>query len=365
MRFVAMPFELKAGISSDVVRQVEYWFSHLKWVATLIALPVTRMRFGVLLISEEQGTGKGTLIHILRHLAGSHNTSIPSEKQLIDGKFTSFLVRKRFVGVHEIYAGQAKKAYDSLKSYVTDDMLDVEEKFLKPYAIANWAHFLLCSNSLLALRLVKGDRRWFVPKVTEVKLPPSYWTDFYAWLVEGGLEEIHQWACEFVMDRCFTTADEAPMSEAKEELIERSRSEGQQLAYNLGKAAVTVSSNGGEEAINWEEVPIKPNGAVVFIDQFVRDWIMNCRGLTPQHSDLESQLTIRKELKGAGMKEIVRYIVHGRPCSAWGNQAAMEEVHRGLNGLEEGKRREELIRRTRLLAADPVGFWKKHGEEHY
>src|SRR6516225_4019417 len=27
MRFVAMPFELKAGISSDVVRQVEYWFS--------------------------------------------------------------------------------------------------------------------------------------------------------------------------------------------------------------------------------------------------------------------------------------------------------------------------------------------------
>jgi hypothetical protein len=26
---VAMPFELKAGISSDIVRQVEYWFSQI------------------------------------------------------------------------------------------------------------------------------------------------------------------------------------------------------------------------------------------------------------------------------------------------------------------------------------------------
>ena len=32
---VAMPFELKPGISSDIVRQIEYWFSHFKTITPL------------------------------------------------------------------------------------------------------------------------------------------------------------------------------------------------------------------------------------------------------------------------------------------------------------------------------------------
>jgi len=39
MRFVAMPFELKAGISSDVVRQVEYWFSHVIRLPQIASMP--------------------------------------------------------------------------------------------------------------------------------------------------------------------------------------------------------------------------------------------------------------------------------------------------------------------------------------
>jgi hypothetical protein len=34
-RIVAMPFKLKAGISSDIVRQVEYWFSQFWSSASL------------------------------------------------------------------------------------------------------------------------------------------------------------------------------------------------------------------------------------------------------------------------------------------------------------------------------------------
>jgi hypothetical protein len=42
--------------------------------------------------------------------------------------------------------------------------------------------------------MVKGDRRWFVPKVAEVKQQPSYWMRLNSWLVSGGLEAIHEWA---------------------------------------------------------------------------------------------------------------------------------------------------------------------------
>ena len=41
---------------------------------------------------------------------------------------------------------------------------------------------------------MKNDRRWFVPGITEVKRDKEYWVDLYAWLVEGGLEIVHEWA---------------------------------------------------------------------------------------------------------------------------------------------------------------------------
>jgi hypothetical protein len=101
----------------------------LKWIATFVACPGLRMRHGILMISEQQGVGKGTLMEkILAPLAGWHNVSVPSEKMLTDSSFNSWLVMKRLILVHEIYAGQAKKAYDNIKSYVTDDNLRANEK---------------------------------------------------------------------------------------------------------------------------------------------------------------------------------------------------------------------------------------------
>jgi hypothetical protein len=103
----------------------------LRWCATLIARPDVRMRYGLLLMSLTQGVGKGTLMEkILAPLVGWQNVSVPSEKQLVDSGFNSWLVRRRLVLVHEIYAGHSKKAYDNVKSSVTDDTLTVNMKYL-------------------------------------------------------------------------------------------------------------------------------------------------------------------------------------------------------------------------------------------
>jgi hypothetical protein len=101
----------------------------LKWCATLIARPDVRMKYGLLLISETQGVGKGTLMEkVLAPLVGWQNVSVPSEKQLIESSFNSWVARRRLVIVHEIYAGHSKKAYDSLKSHVTDGTVTVMRK---------------------------------------------------------------------------------------------------------------------------------------------------------------------------------------------------------------------------------------------
>lgn len=207
----------------------------LKWVASLIACPHVRMKYGLLLISEEQGVGKGTLMEkILAPLVGRHNVSIPNEHMLTESSFNPWLARKRLVLVHEVYTGQSKKAYDSIKSAITDDLVTVNEKNKPEYIIRNWSHYVLSSNSFLALRLVKNDRRWLVPMVTEKKQASAYWVDINAWLVEEGLELIHAWAYKYVEEHGHVgPGDDAPASTAKEKLIKASRSDGQQLVFDL------------------------------------------------------------------------------------------------------------------------------------
>jgi len=280
-----------------------------RWIATLIARPTIRMKHGLLLISETQGVGKGTLMEkILAPLVGWHNTSVPSEKQIIDSAFNSWLVRRRLVLVHEIYAGHTKKAYDTLKSKVTDDTLTVNEKNRPEYENNNWTHFILSSNSHLALRLVKGDRRWFVPEVTERKQSEQYWIELNAWLVNGGLELIHQWAYDYLdTHEAISAGADAPSSVAKERLIDAGRSAGMELAFDLATTAMA-----------------QPD-AVVLTDRAVRAWVAAERGLelSDANANLESLRTIREMLAQAGMVLAYQTKVRGARCSAYGNAKAM------------------------------------------
>jgi hypothetical protein len=102
----------------------------MRWVATLIARPDIRMTYSVLLISQTQGVGKSTLAEkILVPLIGLSNCSFPTPQTAIDSQFTSWLAFKRLVIIAEIYDGHTSKAYNKLKSVLTDDYVDVNEKY--------------------------------------------------------------------------------------------------------------------------------------------------------------------------------------------------------------------------------------------
>lgn len=300
----------------------------LKWCATLIACPATRMKYGLLLISETQGVGKGTLMEkVLAPLVGWQNVSVPSEKQLIESSFNSWIARRRLVIVHEIYAGHSKKAYDSLKSHVTDGMITINEKNTQEYEISNWAHFILSSNSPLALRLIKGDRRWFVPKVTQEKQSPDYWVKFNEWLISGGLEIIHDWAYRCVAKNgSVSPAAEAPVSAAKDELVKTSLSEGMQMVLDLGEEAMNYKPYKpfveGQPSERYEEVQ-----PAVITDRDVRIWLAETREIKKDNPNLESLLTIRKMLVQSGLAEVAEYKVMGIRYTAFANPAAMVKIN--------------------------------------
>jgi hypothetical protein len=164
--FVPSNIKPLEGDASPFVEYMTYMVPHerdrhelMKWCATLIARPDIRMIYGVLLISEKQGIGKGTLGEaILCPLIGHDNCSFPNGAAL-KNEHNAWVARKRLAVAHEIYAGQSRDMYDKLKTVITDTEQHINEKYIGQYDITSFVHIFACSNSLRALHLDDDDRR--------------------------------------------------------------------------------------------------------------------------------------------------------------------------------------------------------------
>ncbi len=258
----------------------------LRWVATLVARPDIRMRYSLLLVSGTQGVGKTTLGQdILAPLVGPWNTSFPSEETIVDSHFNGWIAHKRLAVIHEIYSGQSRKGYDKLKAKITEVSVDVNEKFIEPYTIENRLHAFACSNSVKALHLDDEDRRWLVPRVTEELRPKEFWIEFHDWLDGDGLGIIRGHLGRLAADPDFVvgTGDHAPSTSMKKEIIEASRSVGQQLAYDLG----------GMVRDSQEKIVLAVEDVRVWVTFFNQD----------RSRPLEKPLTLKRALLAAGLKE--------------------------------------------------------------
>lgn len=308
------PTSIKPAESGDPAPFLEY-MEHLveaegdrhellKWCATLIARPAVRMIYGVLLISEVQGVGKGTLGEkILAPLVGLANVSYPSEREIVESGFNYWLAHKRLGVVHEIYAGHSSKAYNTLKSIITDKYITVSKKFQANYEIENWMHVFACSNSMRAIQLTMDDRRWLVPKVTEKKRPVKYWTELNRWLNdENGLGIIMTWAESFVSEHgAVTQGSPAPWTELKKEIVEEGYSQGQALvAKTLDRLRAAIEGSDIDLRERLERAGHLREDQLVILDEDFVELIKNVI-YDGRHNDrIEKPLTIRKVAKSHG-----------------------------------------------------------------
>jgi len=212
-----------------------------------------RIGYGLLLVSERQGVGKTTLgAHILAPLVGYQNVGYPTEADISNSAFNGWMANKRLVIVNEIYSGHSWKAYNQMKSVITDRDVTVNQKYMRPYTIDNWCHVFACSNSMRALKMENDDRRWFYPEVTEVAWPAEKFIEFRRWVESGGLSIIKHWAKQW--DDYVHPSNRAPMTERKKEMIDGSRSEAQQEAAALADALNSLDKPAAltmKEVVNW------------------------------------------------------------------------------------------------------------------
>lgn len=300
-----------------------------RWVATLIARPEVRMLYAMLLVSKTQGIGKSTLgERILAPLVGLHNTGFPSEREIVESNFNSWIARKRLVVVGEIYTGQSWKAYNTLKSYVTDKKLDVNEKFARPYTVDNWAHIIACSNSEKALRLEQTDRRWFLPSLAEQAWNRAHFDVFHKWLASSGLGIIKRWAHEF--GDYVMVGEHAPMTAAKRHLIEESM------------------SDAARSLINWCEGTDNESFAVP--DKWVKEWLE-----TEHRQVYESLYDIRRIMIERGWEEYKERIkVAGQLCKVM-LSPAMKFGLTAADDMSPEKEREMIRTRVRKVLIGDQG----------
>lgn len=309
----------------------------LRWIATLVARPSVRMLYGVLLISETQGVGKGTLGEkILAPLVGESNVSYPSENEIVDSGFNYWLAHKRLAVVHEIYAGHSAKAYNRLKSVITDRYITVSKKYQANYEIENWMHVFACSNSMRAIQLSGDDRRWFVPRISEEKRTAAYWTEFNRWLVEDNGLGIIQWWCEefLKVEGAVLSGAAAPWSTLKQEVVREGWSPGMAIVAEFLDHVKVLAAD--EEWRRGHCKPSKANGSwspgpdVCVLDtdlvQLIKDKLYDGRG-----SDrLERPSTLRRLAKQSlgwwvadGEAWLKEWGMNGRKCRLLCSSAAM------------------------------------------
>ena len=221
-----------------------------RWLATMIACPGTRMRYGVLLVSEAQGIGKSTLgMKILKPLIGHSNVSLPNEGDITHPDFNAWIAGKRLAIVNEIYHGHSWKAYNKLKTVMADDEISINEKYKPPYTVENWIQVFACSNSMRCLRIERDDRRWLFPEMTEDPWGKDRFDALFKWLRLGGLNIILHWAQTFPDH--VSSVERAPMTQRKHESIIESQSEAER---EVGDLAAMMEETEESVALTMREI---------------------------------------------------------------------------------------------------------------
>lgn len=156
----------------------------LNWISHLIQKPHEKPSFH-LLLTGEQGTGKGTLCNsLIAPLISNQLVSINNYSQLT-GRFSDVLADNLLVVLDDCRRG-SHNTTTQLKSLLTERRVFVERKGLQGKMVNTYSRFILNSNDKLPIPIEHNDRRWFVTQymnhVVDRKETQVFISSFIKWL---------------------------------------------------------------------------------------------------------------------------------------------------------------------------------------
>ena len=150
----------------------------MKYMAHIIQKPFDVPGTAVIFSSRLHGTGKDTLLNIMRRIIGRHSTRYGSESQFWNGHDTgkegAILIHLEEVGVK---ANKAKS--EELKALITGESISINPKGVKAYDVPNVSRIMMTTNEPDPVKLEDSDRRFLIvnPANRLHAKGPAWWVD--------------------------------------------------------------------------------------------------------------------------------------------------------------------------------------------
>lgn len=213
------------------------------------------------------GTGKGTLFHqILTPLFGSCYCYLTTTETL-EGQFNGFLRHNIITWIDEgdiAKTSHADKIMRKLKNWITDPTTEIRAMHTNPRDVSNFSNFILATNSLVGVKLEKGDRRW---NVAPRQIYPLQITSEEYQVLECGSElmEFARFLASYPVNE--VEARTPMQSAAKDTIVELSRTTSEDFFVALQRGDL-----GWFADLLRSSAPFPDNGYLLF-DREVRRWI--------------------------------------------------------------------------------------------
>lgn len=143
-----------------------------------------------------EGNGKSAIIRAMEHAVGKRYTHLPNVDDMArnGAKFNSWVVRKLFIGIEEIYVNDRRDFLEAFKATVTNDRIQIEGKGTDQIMGDNRANGIMCTNHQDGVPTTVDQRRYAIlytaqqsaADKTRDGMDGEYFPDLYDWLKGEG-----------------------------------------------------------------------------------------------------------------------------------------------------------------------------------
>ena len=185
--FTILDRHIREVICSGVEEYYEY---HMNYLAHMVQKPEEKPGVMIIYMGGE-GAGKGSMCRVLEAI-WSHSTMQVSNIDDVLGRFTGALERSYIVWLDEAIFKGDRKSQDTLKSFITEPYIRIEEKYQPKRGIESYHRVFAATNHDHFGQVAADNRRFFmlnvsnhrkVDRATTVEVQRKqndYWRDFYA-----------------------------------------------------------------------------------------------------------------------------------------------------------------------------------------
>jgi hypothetical protein len=136
------------------------------------------------IIKGKQGTGKNMFLNAFGNIIGKQHYITSSNPKDFFGDYAEGFYHKLLVNMNEC---EGKDTFDfegRIKSFITEDTITLNRKFVQPITIANLARLIIFSNKSnpIPIDVRSKDRRYVVYETTDKYLDNKYGTQFWKML---------------------------------------------------------------------------------------------------------------------------------------------------------------------------------------